>query len=501
MRGGGPLGGLLRAVAALRGAKKAMGFPSGGGEGLGGGSRLFSLGAGAQGEVAGGFAAIGHDEGLYFPIPVAGDEGISGEHCAEGDFAQGLGGHEELAGLVPDFGDFIPAAGDESAVCGEVHKFAASGVGGPFFSFFALRHIPQHEGAVLPGRGEEAGEKGERVDGAFVSREGDGFGAAGGFPDGDSTRPVCAGDVISFGGEGDGGDPIGVFFDRTQEGAVFGLVEFEDSAGASEYDGSVVGTEVCGEHLVDFVAEGGDALAVFDFPEGDLPGFSAGSAAAEEDLAVSGESEDGGESLGEGEGSEHLEGVGVEEEDLFLAADGGEGRPWACGQSHEGIGAGHWGEDHGLRETLGHGRRSGGPLEGDFGDGDGVGHGGPLAGERLGDSPGDPLFNEPHFVGGEPVTLRGHDRFFAALDATQEEAGGCISGLEDFTVVGACEGGGVGGEIEAGFLFIGVVTVEAGVLEEREDVVLVGDLVGELGGECRNCEGQEAEDSGFHGGR
>ena len=51
-----------------------------------------------------------------------------------------------------------------------------------------------------------------------------------------------------------------------------------------------------------------------------------------------------------------------------------------------------------------------------------------------------------------------------------------VAGLDHLAAAAAGDGAGVGGEVEAALLLVGVVAVEAGVAEDRQDVVLVGDL-------------------------
>jgi hypothetical protein len=58
-----------------------------------------------------------------------------------------------------------------------------------------------------------------------------------------------------------------------------------------------------------------------------------------------------------------------------------------------------------------------------------------------------------------------------------------VAGFDDLAVIAAVHGGVVGGEIEAGFVFVRVVAVEAAFLEEGADGFLVGYGGGEGEGE------------------
>jgi hypothetical protein len=62
----------------------------------------------------------------------------------------------------------------------------------------------------------------------------------------------------------------------------------------------------------------------------------------------------------------------------------------------------------------------------------------------------------------------------------------------DLPVVTSLKGSLVGGQIESGLLFVGVVTVEACVPEDRKHVVVIGDFFWKRGGGC----GSEDRDEG-----
>ena len=73
-----------------------------------------------------------------------------------------------------------------------------------------------------------------------------------------------------------------------------------------------------------------------------------------------------------------------------------------------------------------------------------------------------------------------------------------VAGFDDFAAGAAFEGGAEGREIEAAFGFVGVVAVEAGLFENREDVLVIGDLLLRGVGKIECCEYEERAQHGWH---
>src|SRR5688572_16235246 len=293
---------------------------------------------------------------------IAGDDAgaVVVEGGAEGEIGELLEGLEGVAVGGPDFDLAVAARGDDPAVVGEGDGEDAAGVGGDVFGHLAVFHVPELDGAVLGGRREEFGVAAEGGVGDALLVAGAVVQFAGGvaLPDPEAACAVAGGEIAAVGAEGDGLDPVGVLLDGVFLGGVGGGVDLEDLERGAQGDAGLVRGNVGGEDFVEFFADLGDALAGEHVPGDDLSGLGADAAAGDEELAVAGELERAREAFGEGEDADEFEGVGVVEEDLFLAADGDERGPGAGGDGG-GCGVAVVGDD-GLGKEFGVGRGHGG---------------------------------------------------------------------------------------------------------------------------------------------
>lgn len=289
-----------------------------------------------------------------------------------------------------------------------------------------------------------------------------------------------------------------MFFDGLGLFAGGGVPEFEESGGAAGGDDVEARADVCGEDGVEFLASGEESLAGGDVEGDGDAGFSGDSAADDEVAAFWGEGEGDGVAFGEGEDADEFEGFGVVEEDLALAGDGEE---WGPGGGGEGVdGGGAWGEDGWLEQhVFGHGWRA-------IGFGGWIGaHGGLEFGFRgfagvgvfvFEEAAFDPFGEDGELVGVEFVAFWRHEGLGGLFDEG-DEFGSWIAGFDDFSAGAAFHGAAEGGEVESALGFVRVVAVEAGLLEEREDVIIEGDLV--LGQEGWG-EGKDEKGGPEHGG-
>src|SRR5205823_1731668 len=99
------------------------------------------------------------------------------------------------------------------------------------------------------------------------------------FPDEEPAGAVAGGEPFSVGGIGDGGDPVGVFFDVVKFFAVGGGEDAQHFSGATEGDFLLIGGNVGGKDDVEFIADFGDTLAGGHIPDGDFAKLGALAAA------------------------------------------------------------------------------------------------------------------------------------------------------------------------------------------------------------------------------
>ena len=116
-----------------------------------------------------------------------------------------------------------------------------------------------------------------------------------------------------------------------------------------------------------------------------------------------------------------------------------------------------------------------------------MGRGGDFVGP--GGAFGDPGAEGVDLCGCERGAAAGHGLFVGAGegDAAEEFAGVWLAGGDDGGVGAGGEGVGFGVEAEVGFLDVGAVALEAGALQEGED--LFGEVDGGVGGGGNEAEG------------
>ena len=163
------------------------------------------------------------------------------------------------------------------------------------------------------------------------------------------------------------------------------------------------------------------------------------------------------------------------QQDLALAGDGEQGSPRRSGQRMDRRGAS--GLDRWLQQQVGrHGWRSvrlGGRVGAQGGLEFRLGRLARGRRFRFQQPATDPLDKRFNLFVGKLVALWRH-LLFPALAHGSDQGGCSVAGLDDFPARPALEGGGKRREIQAAFCLVRVVTVQAGLLQNRENVVVIG---------------------------
>jgi hypothetical protein len=113
---------------------------------------------------------------------------------------------------------------------------------------------------------------------------------------------------------------------------------------------------------------------------------------------------------------------------------------------------------------------------------------------------GNPLLDEVEFLVRQLVLGR-HRRLGGVRGDFVEDGAVRVAAGDDKAGAAAFHHRAVGGEVHVGLGLVGTVALEALVLEEREDVLVVGDFLGGGGGDAQQQSARSQEESGcLHGG-
>ena len=454
---------------------------------LGSGEAIGQLGriAGDLGDLTAGLAL----EEADLAEPVAGDEGLGVVETDDlGDLVGLLDALRVLQALTidgPHGRGAVGTARQETTVGQEGDGLDVAAVGGPGSDLLAGLHLPRGDGAVGGAAGQDVGvgAPGEVGDAALVLAERVEFAAVVGFPDEDVAVAVGGREQDAVGAEVRAGDPLGVLGDDVELLARGDIVALHLLRVGAERDLTMVGRDVGRHQLVELLADLGDALAGLDVPDDGVAELAAAAAAHDQERAVGAELQRTRITFGVRQDAGELMAVGIVEQDLLLAGDGEERGP-RTGR-HRGHRGGAGRHDDRLEQDVlrtGHGTlrlaRTAGEGKVDLGLIGGLGH----AALGLEQAAGDPLGKERQVLGVEGRAFRRHEGFFLLGAARPETAAGRIAGVDDRAAAAAVHQAGVAGQFEAALLLVRVMAREALVLEQRTDVVVVGQLLRVLRG-------------------
>ena len=409
--------------------------------------------------------------------PITGNDAFASQRGPERDVGERLGLAEFLAGLVPHLRDFIPPARNDPAIRRKIDPRRAARMRRPTLDFLRLFHIPKRDFSILARRSEHAGHERQAGHADFVAGQRVVFLRGRAFPNLDAAIAIRRGEKTAIRRVGDGRHPIGVFFDRSDEAAVLRRVNFHQLIRPAERDVLLIRAEVRGEDLIHFIPDRADAFARLDVPKRDLARLPAEPAACEQELPVAAEFDDFREAFREGEHAQQFERLGVVKCDLFLPANGHERCPRTRGERGERIRDAR-ADDGFEREFAGHRGRSIGPGERDDGGLHVVcGGGDGFPRRRFEELTRDPFLDHGQIWVGKFVAFRRHPRLFGLLHAFEKQTGARIPGLHNFAILTALNRRRVSREIEPGLFLVGVVTVQTRVFENRQDVIVIRDLL------------------------
>ena len=267
----------------------------------------------------------------------------------------------------------------------------------------------------------------------------------------------------------------------------------------------MVGADVGGLHLVELLADFGDASAGGHIPDDGVADLAGATAAHDQQRAVAAELQAAGIAFLIGEDADELPGAGVVKQDLLGRSDGEEGGPGTEGHGRDRGGARR--DDDGFQQDVL--RLGDGALRLAAGDGHGHVH------LRLVRFFGDgglglqhaalhPRGEEVEVGGAERAAFRRHEGLLFFRAGGPKTAAVHIAGIDDSAAAAAGHESAEAGEVEVTFLFIRAVAGEAFVLQHRADVVVVGDFFACVlgmkghGSECR--AGQREGGFGHHRG-
>ena len=382
---------------------------------------------------------------------------------------------------VPRHHGAIATAGDELAVVRVGDAERAASVGVPCFGLLAFTALPELGGAILAAGGEQAGiaPPTQARHRAFVANGGKKLLRIVGVPDSDATVAVGGGEHFAIGAEGERDHPVGVLLDLVFQFAGLGGVNLHEAIRAANRDARLVRTHVRREHGVVFIADGGDALAALDIPEHHPARLGTVTTGGEQELARPGELHLRRLAFGEGENANQVEVGRVVEEHLLLPRHGEQRRPGTGGKPVDGVAA--RGVERRLDGEFPRHRRRALRFAG-RGDFQGEINRGPRGGNGLGtrclEQPArDPFLEHRQFLLWKRRLVRWHVRLLGMRQHLDELAGIGIARHEEHAGATALERCGVSSEIEVAFLLVRVVTLGAMRLNQRQDVIRVGDLL------------------------
>ena len=255
-------------------------------------------------------------------------------------------------------------------------------------------------------------------------------------------------------------------------------MNFHQPAWSTHGDFALVRTEISRENGVVFVTHGCDFFGGDDVPQRHTSGLAALATTHDQDLAVLAELHVGGLALGEWNHSSEIECVEVEQQHLPLARHRHQRRPRTHGQS-DGH-AGHSRVNQWIEKGMfRHRRRSIGfsgignlqrQIDRRFGRRE------RLAPAGLEQTAANPLLEDVDFLVGNLGLVRRHVGLLRMSDGAIEFAGLRIPRHHHGAGAASFHQATVGGQIEIALLLVGIVALAAIVLDDRQQMILIGDL-------------------------
>ena len=225
-------------------------------------------------------------------------------------------------------------------------------MGTPARDLLAGLHLPGHDNAVRRTTREDIGigAPGEVGDAPLMLTEGVEFSAVISLPDEDVTVAIRSREEHAIGTKVRASHPFGVLRDEEQLLAVGDVEALHLFGVGGDDDLAMVGRDISRHHLVELLANLGDALSRLDVPDDGMPNLAAAAATHDEQRTVRTELQGTSIALRVWEDPSEVVCIGVVEQDLLLARNGEQRGPGAG--RHRGDRRGARGDDDGLEQHV-----------------------------------------------------------------------------------------------------------------------------------------------------